>query len=205
MSEQSKSVGASDKMKAKDFITLGIFTVLFFVMVMVCVFASAATIVTYAFGSAIAAIPGGIIYMLMRAKVPKAWSILLSGAVIGLIEFLIGAGWAIPLGFVIGAAIAELLARIGNYKSFWMNAIGYAVYMMFFALGTYLPMVFMTDYVDGMSTSNGVSTEYLTELHNFMSGTMVVLIAVATFVAGIIGALIAKGVFKKHFQKAGIV
>ena len=38
-----------------------------------------------------------------------------------------------------------------------------------------------------------------------MSGTMVVLIAVATFVAGIIGALIAKGVFKKHFQKAGIV
>ena len=76
---------------------------------------------------------------------------------------------------------------------------------MFFALGTYLPMVFMTDYVDGMSTSNGVSTEYLTELHNFMSGTMVVLIAVATFVAGIIGALIAKGVFKKHFQKAGIV
>ena len=194
MSEQSKSVGASDKMKAKDFITLGIFTVLFFVVVMVC-----------AFGSAIAAIPGGIIYMLMRAKVPKAWSILLSGAVIGLIEFLIGAGWAIPLGFVIGAAIAELLARIGNYKSFWMNAIGYAVYMMFFALGTYLPMVFMTDYVDGMSTSNGVSTEYLTELHNFMSGTMVVLIAVATFVAGIIGALIAKGVFKKHFQKAGIV
>lgn len=98
-------------------------------------FASAATIVTYAFGSAIAAIPGGIIYMLMRAKVPKAWSILLSGAVIGLIEFLIGAGWAIPLGFVIGAAIAELLARIGNYKSFWMNAIGYAVYMMFFAAG----------------------------------------------------------------------
>lgn len=37
MSEQSKSVGASDKMKAKDFITLGIFTVLFFVVVMVCV------------------------------------------------------------------------------------------------------------------------------------------------------------------------
>ena len=71
MSEQSKSVGASDKMKAKDFITLGIFTVLFFVVVMVCVFASAATIVTYAFGSAIAAIPGGIIYMLMRAKVPS--------------------------------------------------------------------------------------------------------------------------------------
>lgn len=39
MSEQAKPVGASDKMKAKDFITLGIFTVLFFAVVMVCIFA----------------------------------------------------------------------------------------------------------------------------------------------------------------------
>ena len=63
MSEQAKAVGVSDKMKAKDYITLGIFTVLFFAVVMVCIFASAATVVTFAFGSAIAAIPGGIIYM----------------------------------------------------------------------------------------------------------------------------------------------
>ena len=116
MSEQAKPVGASDKMKAKDFITLGIFTVLFFAVVMVCIFASAATVVTFAFGSAIAAIPGGIIYMLMRAKVPKAGSVLLSGVVIGLIEFLIGAGWAVAVGFIAGAVIAELLARIGHYK-----------------------------------------------------------------------------------------
>lgn len=183
----------------------GIFTVLFFAVVMVCIFASAATVVTFAFGSAIAAIPGGIIYMLMRAKVPKAGSVLLSGVVIGLIEFLIGAGWAVAVGFIAGAVIAELLARIGHYKNFWLNTIGYSVYMMFFALGTYLPMVIMTGYVDDMSTSNGVSAEYLTELHSFMNGTMVVIIAVVTFVAGIVGALIAKGVFKKHFQKAGIV
>ena len=178
---------------------------LFFAVVMICIFASAATVVTFAFGSAIAALPGGIIYMLMRAKVPKAGSILLRGIVIGLIEFLIGAGWAVAVGFILGAIISELLARIGNYKSFWLNTIGYSVYMMFFALGTYLPMVIMTGYVDDMSTSNGVSAEYLTELHSFMNGTMVVIIAIVTFVAGILGALIAKGVFKKHFQKAGIV
>ena len=131
MSEQAKPVGASDKMKAKDFITLGIFTVLFFAVVMVCIFASAATVVTFAFGSAIAAIPGGIIYIV-------------SGVVIGLIEFLIGAGWAVAVGFIAGAVIAELLARAGHYKSFWLNTIGYSVYMTFFALGTYLPMVIMT-------------------------------------------------------------
>ena len=44
--------------------------------------------------------------MLMRAKVPKAGSVLLSGVVIGLIEFLIGAGWAVAVGFIAGAVIA---------------------------------------------------------------------------------------------------
>ena len=68
MSEQAKAVGVSDKMKAKDYITLGIFTVLFFAVVMVCIFASAATVVTFAFGSAIAAIPGGIIYTIKEPK-----------------------------------------------------------------------------------------------------------------------------------------
>lgn len=51
MNDQAKSVGTSDKMKAKDFITLGIFTVLFFAVVMVCIFASAATVVTFAFAA----------------------------------------------------------------------------------------------------------------------------------------------------------
>ena len=37
MSEQVKTVGASDKMKAKDYITLGIFTVLFFAVVKILV------------------------------------------------------------------------------------------------------------------------------------------------------------------------
>lgn len=205
MDNQVKTAGSSGKMKAKDFITLGIFTVLFFVVVMVCIFASAATVVTFAFGAAIAALPGGIIYMLMRAKVPKAGSILLSGVVIGLIEFLIGAGWAVAVGFIAGAVIAELLARIGQYKNFWLNTIGYSLYMSCFALGTYLPMVIMTSYVDDMSTSNGVDAAYLTDLHNLMNSKMVVIIVLVTFVAGIIGALIAKGLFKKHFQKAGIM
>ena len=141
----------------------------------------------------------------MKAKEAEAEKVRGGSVMVGLMGCQIGAGWAVAVGFMAGAVSAGLLARAGHYKSFWLNTIGYSVYMTFFALGTYLPMVIMTGYVDDMSTSNGVSAEYLTELHSFMNGTMVVIIAVVTFVAGIIGALIAKGVFKKHFQKAGIV
>lgn len=194
-----------EKMKAKDFITLGIFTVLFFVVIMICVFASAVTVVTYAFGSAIAAIPGAIIYMLMRTKVAKPWGILLSGVVIGIIEFLAGAGIGVTLGFILGALGAEIISKVGKYKNFWLNSIGYAVYMCGFALGTYLPMVTMSHYVDSMSSSNGVNTEFMTNLHDFMSGPMVVAIVVVTFVCAVLGSLLAKIIFRKHLEKAGIV
>lgn len=205
MSKKEERVRMYEKMKAKDFITLGIFTVLFFVVIMICIFASSVTVVTYAFGSAIAALPGGIIYMIMRAKVPKAGSILLSGTVIGFIEFMVGAGWTIAVGFIGGAMIAEVLSRMGCYKNFWINALGYSIYMICFALGTYLPMVIMTEYVEDMSASNGVSVEYLTQLHNFMNGTMILAISVVTFVTSMIGALLAKYIFKKHFEKAGLL
>ena len=83
------------------------------------------------------------------------------------------------------------------------NTIGYSVYMMFFALG---PISYgHYDRLWMICPRRMWSAEYLTELHGFMNGTMVVIIAVVTFVAGIVGALIAKGVSKKHFQKAGIV
>jgi len=205
MNDQKRTVGTSDKMKAKDFITLGIFTVLFFAVYMVCVFASAVTVVTYAFCSAIAAIPGGIIYMFMLVKIPKAWSILLSGVVIGLLEFLCGAGWIVALSFILGALVAELTSKTGKYKSFWKNTVGYALYMCVVSVGTFLPMIMMTDYIDSMTASNGVEAAYMERVYNLVSGPMMIVIAIVTFIGGVLGALLAKALFKKHFQKAGIV
>ncbi|MGL6199388.1 MAG: MptD family putative ECF transporter S component [Lachnospiraceae bacterium] len=205
MNDQKKTVGTPDKMKAKDFITLGIFTVLFFIVYMVCVFASAVTVVTYAFCSAIAAIPCGIIYMFMRVKITKTWSILLSGIVIGLLQFLCGAGWVVALSFILGALIAELISRTGQYKNFWKNAAGYALYMCAASVGTFLPMIMMIDYIDSMTASNGVEAAYMERVYNLVSGPMMIVIAIVTFIAGVLGALLAKALLKKHFQKAGII
>ena len=46
---------------------------------------------------------------------------------------------------------------------------------------------------------------YFVISHSFMNSTMVGVIAVVTFAAAIVGALLARAMFKKHFRKAGIV
>lgn len=194
----------SNKLKAKDFITLGIFTALFFVVVMICIFASAVTVVSYAFGPAIAAIPGGLIYMFMRVKVQKSGGIFLSGLVIGIVEFLMGAGWPVALGFIIGALIAEIISRAGAYENYMLHAVGYGFFMACFAIGTYLPMMMMTSYIDSMTSSNGVDVAFMNSLYAFINGPMVGIIAVVTFLCGMLGAFIGKLAFKKHFVRAGI-
>lgn len=205
MNETKMRTAEAGKLKSKDFITLGIFTVLFFVVTMICIFASAVVVVTYVFAPAIAAIPGGIVYMFMRTKIPKAGGILISGTAISLLNFLTGAGWPVALGILIGTILAELVSRIGKYKSFWGNAIGYAIYMGCFAVGTYLPMLIMTDYIEKLTASNSIDKAFINSLLSYINGPMLVIVVIVTIICAIIGSLLAKAMLKKHFVKAGIV
>ena len=50
----------------------------------------------------------------------------------------------------------------------------------------------------------GMGADYLATLETAANPGMLVAMLVATFVAGLIGAYIARGMFKKHFVKAGL-
>lgn len=52
---------------------------------------------------------------------------------------------------------------------------------------------------------NGMSAEYVESLSGLISTPMLIALCVSPIVGGAIGALIAKGLFSKHFRKAGIV
>jgi energy-coupling factor transport system substrate-specific component len=50
-----------------------------------------------------------------------------------------------------------------------------------------------------------MSAAYLSVLSSLATNAMLVVMILAPVVLGMVGALIAKGLFKKHFVKAGIV
>ena len=52
--------------------------------------------------------------------------------------------------------------------------------------------------------AQGMGTDYLATLETAANPVMLVAMFVATFVAGLVGAYIARGMFKKHFTKAGL-
>ena len=53
--------------------------------------------------------------------------------------------------------------------------------------------------------SETMSRKYVVAISSYITTPMLILLLVSPIVGGLLGALIAKGIFKKHFEKAGIV
>lgn len=193
------------KLTSKDFITLGIFSVLFVVLCFLGIFVASILVVTQPFGIALCALLGGVVYMYMRAKVQGFGGILISGAILAIAMFATGSGWVIAACIMAGALLAELIGRAGKYRSFWLTTAGYAVLMTFFAAGSYAPMILMKDSYYELAMSNSLDSSYMLELLDFYTGPMLVAALAATAVCAGLGALVARAMMKKHFVKAGMV
>lgn len=193
------------KLKGRDFINLGIFTVIFIALFMVCMLLMSTTIYTQPFGTTVGALVAGSVYMLLRAKTPKPWAITIFGVLYGLVMLVMGSGWPILASTVAGALIAELVARSGRYQKYGREAIGYAILMTATAIESYVPLLTMKDYYRQLAETNSVDNEFMAQLVEFISGPYLILAIVVTFLAAIAGALIARALFKKHFVKAGLL
>ena len=147
----------------------------------------------------------GIPFMLMCSKVQKFGAVLLMGIITGLIYFVTGQFTVVILiTFVIGCGLGELARAITNYNSFVGNTIAFALFSLGMT-GSPLPIWLMRDSFFAQITEQGMSESYVSTLEAVSSNTMLVVLFVAPIVGAVIGAIITKGMFKKHFQKAGIV
>ncbi len=196
----------NNKLVGRDFITIGIFS-----LIMIVVVFTIATImgvipgVGFLFSYAVSAIPVGIIFMYVVAKVPKTGAIALMMTVQSLIFFLMGAPGFMPLGSLVGGIIAEVIISSGKYKSFVRNTIGYVFLMTIWWFGHMFTMIFATEaYIVEMEAS-GISAESLQPMLNFINGPFFFLVLAATIVGAFLGALLGRKTLKKHFEKAGIV
>jgi energy-coupling factor transport system substrate-specific component len=199
------TVSQEHKLKAKDFINTGIFSVIFLVFFFLSVMVMSLTPVTQPFGVALCGLIAGPVYLLLRAKSPKAGGILLFGAVFSAVMFATGTGWPMPLGIMIGAGIAELIAWGNQRINFWRNGIGYIILMVGGAIGSYTPLLTMKQYYLDVAASNNVSGDFMTRLVEFISGPVLAASFAATALCAFCGVLLARSMFKKHFIKAGLI
>ena len=133
-----------NNIQAKDLISLGLFTVLYFVLgCCVAIPIGFVPIFLPVLGT-LWAIITGIPFMLYVTRVKTFGLITLMAILSGLLMGLTGMGfWGVPLGAVFGL-LGDLILKSGGYRSAARTLVGYAVFSLWM-VGTYIPMYFMVE------------------------------------------------------------
>ena len=192
-------------LKGKDLITIGIFSAIYFVINFAFMLLGGIHPVLWMLMPGFIAVFAGIPFMLMAAKVQKPGAVSLMGLITALIYFVTGQFTLVILISMASACVlAEVIRSMTKYDSFKGNSTAYVIFSLGMT-GSPLPIwLFKADFL-AQITEQGMPADYVSAVEALSSNAMLVVLFVAPIIGGIIGAFIAKGLFKKHFVKAGIV
>jgi len=194
----------SNRLQAKDFITIGIFTAILFLVQMVIMYMGFLSPFIVAGYAVLIPIVTAIPMMLYYAKIEKFGMLTITSVIMAILLFIFGMGLlGAPIAIAAGL-FADLIAKSGNYKSASKTVLSYGVFSLW-VIASYLPLVITADsYKQGL-IDGGYETDFVDTLFTLVTPRTYPLIIVICFVCGIIGAFIGKAVVKKNFEKAGIV
>ena len=194
----------SNRLKAKDFITVGIFTAIILVVEFAC--GMLGYIHPFIVASYVIMIPlvGAIPMMLFYTKVQKFGMITIMSILIAIMMFVLGMGFLGAPLIIIAGVIADLIAKSGKYKSFKKTMISYGVFCLWIC-ANYFPVIVTAESYRQDLIDEGYSAEYCNNLFLAINYKTIGILLILCFVFGCLGALLGKAVVKKHFEKAGIV
>ena len=175
MSEPVKSRG----MSGKDVITVGIFSAIYFAINFAFMLLGGLHPLLWILMPGFIALFTGIPYLMMCAKVQKVGSVLLMGLITGLIYYVTGQ-------FTVVILVSFVLFSVGM-------------------VGSPLPIWLMREDFLRQITEQGMPADYVNTLAALSSNGMLIVLFLAPVVGAVIGGILARAMFRKHFEKTGLV
>lgn len=193
------------KFQTKDLITIGIFSLLFAIVLFVFAGVMGIFPIAFLFYSAFGAVPCGVIYLYVISKIPRTGTITIMSFIVSMIYFLVGAYALAPLFGFAGGILAELISSWGNYKNNMKNGFGYTVYTLSLWFGFMSPMIFHTEAYIEKSVNSGYSKDYVLGMINFVNGPLFYTAMAASISGAFLGIFLGRKMLKKHFGRAGFI
>lgn len=190
-----------DKLKVKDLVTIGVFTVIYFVLMFSVGMIGVVPILFLVYPTILGLVTGTPI-MLFMAKVRKPWALFILGMISPLVMFAMGHTYVLPTISLIVMILAELIRRKGGYKSFKYEMISFAVFNTWIC-GSLMQMLLAKKKYIELSMMMG--KDYVQTLERLITYPNMALVYIGAILGGIGGAYIGRKILKKHFIKAGIV
>lgn len=192
------------KLTGKDVIAIGIYSAIYFVMnfaAMITGFIPLFWILLAGTAAILTSIP----FLLMAVKVPKPGTVLIMGFITAFLYFITGQFTVLILiTMLIACVLSETYRYITKYALKFRNLVVAFILFSYGMVGSPLALfVYRESFLAQISET--MSRKYVVAISSYITTSMLILLLVSPIVGGLLGALIAKGIFKKHFEKAGIV
>lgn len=192
-----------NKLNTKDLINIGIFTALYFVVIMIVSVVGYIPILMVLM-PALCALVGAIPFMLFLTRAKKFGMVTIMGLLLGMITFLVGRPWpSLVIGLATGL-VADLFLKSAGYSSVKKSMLGCGIFSLWL-LGMALPLFFGYHDAYMESMRPGYGDAYVDAISKLTPDWMFWIVMVTIFVGGILGARLGSGILKKHFVKAGMV
>ena len=191
------------KLNTRDYIYIGVYTVLYFVLI--CVAAVIANLIPggQLFMGLACGILGGVPYMLVLMKSRHFGAVTIVGILLALIMGVIHGNWYTIVTAVVSGVAADLIARAGGYRKLTLNVLSAGVFNLW-NLGLFLPFyIGRNEYLAAQAAKKGA--EWSQNMANLFPEWMLPVIILMGVVGGLAGTWIAKLLMRKHFQRAGLV
>lgn len=201
-SSRQKSV--STRLGTRDLITLGVYSVLYIVVMFIAGMPFAfSPVLTYALPVS-AAFFCAPVYLLLVAKVPKRGAVAILGAVVGLVLFVTGMFWLWAIAaLVLGVAAGEISALM-RFRSPGLNTVGYMV-LALAPLASYVMVWINQQSYRAYLVGKGTDDSYMNTMIAAANQWLLVAIVVGTLLAAWLGTLLGRRMLARHFTRAGIV
>lgn len=190
-----------NKLKIKDLVTIGVFAVIYFVVMFGVGMIGMVPILFLVYPTLLGIVTGTIL-MLFMSKVQKPWALFILGMLSPLLMFAMGHTYVIAVHALVIMIIAEMIRRAGGYNSFKYNMFAFVIFNTWIC-GSLMQMLWAKEKYIELSMMMG--KEYVDALEKLITYPHMAIVYIGALVGGIIGAYIGKALLKKHFNKAGIV
>ncbi|WP_342442624.1 MptD family putative ECF transporter S component [Lysinibacillus sp. FSL K6-0075] len=196
----------TSKWQAKDLITIGLYTILIYIIHnVISIILSPIMLYIYPYMSGICLFFSSIVYLLMAIRVGKKGTLLLMATVTGFIYTLMGAPLMLPF-FIVAGIVGELTLLSGDgtqYRQVKRQAVAYGIYGILFGSGAFVMIyVLGTEFFESMKYTKSFIDRILEYAYSplWMASGLA-----ASFFLSWLGCMISKGILSKHFVKAGYI
>lgn len=194
----------SKKLNSKDYITLGIYSAISFVIMLIAGITNLSPY-TYLLYPITYALFNGVIYLYIVTKIPKKGAIVLMNIIPVLYLAITGVqGIISALSILIFAVIAELITG-NDRKNRRKILISYLIFTAWASCGGEYRFFLFPEGYFAEALESGLDPAYVDALRSFLDFRWWIGTILATVIASFLGIKIGEVIVKKHLKKAGVL